>query len=32
MTKSEVPFLTKNNTNKALNARLEIIYAHSYDK
>ena len=32
MTKSEVPFLTKNNINKAFNARLEIIYVHSYDK
>ena len=27
-----VPFLTKNNINKAFNARLEIIYVHSYDK
>ena len=31
MTKSEVPFLTKNNIKNAFNARLEIIYAHSYD-
>ena len=32
MTKSEVSFLAKNNINKAFNARLEIIYVHSYDK
>ena len=30
MTKSEVPFLSKNNINKAFNARLEIIYVHSH--